>query len=114
VHRRVITSLVGLLGVWGCGPADMDTIERQPPPFACGPALPWSAGSRYAAGSKVTAGHPVRVFQCRPWPFEGWCPMAAYQPAKIGGPWLDAWVDEGLCPKDLLRELEGPGSAERH
>jgi hypothetical protein len=106
--RRRFMGLVCLWGVSaGCAPPD--TVEREAPPLACGPVLPWAAGGRYNRGSKVTARAPLHVFECRPWPYEGWCPNAAYAPTKVDGPWADAWVDMGPCPKEMVRELPAEG-----
>ena len=69
-----------------------------PPPVACGEIMPWMAGGPYKEGERVAAGNPTHIFECRPWPNSGWCPMDAYEPAKPDGPWADAWTDTGVCP----------------
>lgn len=69
-----------------------------PPHVACGEIMPWMSGAAYKEGDKVAAGRPVHVYECRPWPNSGWCPMAAYEPGLPGTPWADAWTDTGPCP----------------
>ncbi len=108
---RLLAAFVCVAGVGGCGPAE--TLDRTPPePVACGEVQPWKAGDSYRMGNKVTAGYPLHVFECRPWPNEGWCSMIAYKPAKTDGPWADAWRDLGPCPaEDLARAEAAAGKA---
>jgi hypothetical protein len=68
------------------------------PGVACGMAMPWTADSDYKEGAQVTHGTPPHIYQCRPFPNSGWCPMSAYEPGKDGAPWMDAWMDAGPCP----------------
>jgi hypothetical protein len=71
-----------------------------PPPAPAGAcnADPWRPGEPYTDGNRVTNGTPTHVYECKPWPFSGWCPIAAYEPGKTGAPWEDAWLDVGACP----------------
>ena len=119
---RLVCLVAGIFGLGGCGPND--TIDREhdvgsaggatgdvtglgtggapaeppPPAVSCGEAKPWMVGGAYKEGSLVAAGSPTHLFQCRPWPNSGWCPMAAYEPGKPEGYWKDAWTDHGPCP----------------
>jgi hypothetical protein len=81
-------------------PADADPAGANPAPAAvsCGDAGPWKGGEAYAAGKRVTHNTPMHIYECKPWPFSGWCPMAAYEPGKTDAPWTDAWIDLGVCP----------------
>jgi hypothetical protein len=67
-------------------------------PAACGDAPLWQSSAAYKEGDRVTAGSPPHVYQCKPWPYAGWCAIAAYQPGEPDGPWADAWTDLGPCP----------------
>jgi hypothetical protein len=59
----------------------------------------WVADSGpYLGGEKVTYGTPLRKFECRPWPYAPWCAQLEYEPGKASTPWVDAWIDRGLCP----------------
>jgi hypothetical protein len=63
----------------------------------CAGTEPWKAGV-YKGGAVVTSGDPPHRYQCKPFPFEGWCGNVGYEPGKPGAPWMDAWVDLGPCP----------------
>jgi hypothetical protein len=62
-------------------------------PKACGGVPKWSAGN-YSAGDRVQNG--VNLYECKPYPFSGWCVLDAYQP---GAGWArtDAWTLVGPC-----------------
>jgi len=48
------------------------------------------AGTAYKAGDKVSSAGGV--FECKPWPYTGWCAGAAWAYAPgIGSNWSDAW-----------------------
>lgn len=50
-------------------------------------------GSGYEAGSQVQ--HNGRKYQCKEWPYDGWCNQGGYEP---GGPNSDdCWIDLGSC-----------------
>ncbi|WP_279152809.1 immunoglobulin-like domain-containing protein, partial [Photobacterium iliopiscarium] len=63
---------------------DKGTIE---PPVTDAPA--YEAGKAYLAGDKVLASDG-NVYQCKPWPYTGWCASASYAPATSQY-WADAW-----------------------
>ncbi len=50
---------------------------------------PYAAGTAYAAGDKVT-GADGNTYECKPWPFTGWCANASYAPGETPF-WTDAW-----------------------
>ncbi|WP_434341030.1 metallophosphoesterase [Motilimonas cestriensis] len=47
-----------------------------------------SAQQHYQAGDKVT--YNGDTYQCKPWPSDGWCNLASYQPG-VGEFWPKAW-----------------------
>ncbi|GAD77424.1 hypothetical protein VAZ01S_075_00180 [Vibrio azureus NBRC 104587] len=49
----------------------------------------YEAGKSYAAGDIVT-GTDGNAYQCKPWPYTGWCANAAYAPGESQF-WADAW-----------------------
>ena len=65
---------------------------------SCADLPAWQAGNEYQPGDSVTHGSPPHRFQCKPWPYSGWCPVAEYEPAGPKGHWPDAWNDQGVCP----------------
>jgi hypothetical protein len=73
-------------------------VAPPAPAADCAGAQPWRGGEPYKDGTRVTHGTPAHVYECKPWPFSGWCPMAAYEPGKTDTPWSDAWIDLGACP----------------
>jgi hypothetical protein len=40
----------------------------------------WQAGSAYKAGDKVQ-GTDGKTYECKPWPYTGWCGLATYNPS---------------------------------
>ncbi len=59
------------------------------------PDFPAGRGS-YEGGAQVqNEGH---VYECRPWPYAGWCNVdnSAYEPG-VGWAWQDAWIYVGVC-----------------
>ena len=58
-----------------------------PPP---GDYSPFQAGTNYQEGDKVL-GADLGVYQCKPWPYTGWCASASYAPGDSLY-WKDAWT----------------------
>jgi hypothetical protein len=64
----------------------------------------------YAENSGYQAGNTVknndRMYECRPWPYSGWCNSAAvaYAPGT-GTVWQDAWIDKGSCTGNAQRQM---------
>ena len=86
-------------GAGGEGSSGVGGSDGPPaPPARCGEVGPWMEGKLYEAGDRVAAGLPVHLYECRPWPNSGWCPLPAYEPGKIADYWPDAWTDAGPCP----------------
>jgi len=73
------------------------TVTTATGPDACATIPQYvSAGGNYAPGSIVkNAGNQ---YQCKPWPYSGWCSIApsAYAPGT-GTNWTDAWTLVGSC-----------------
>ncbi len=63
---------------------DKGTVE---PPVTDAPA--YEAGKAYLAGDKVLA-NDGNIYQCKPWPYTGWCASASYAPGTSQY-WADAW-----------------------
>lgn len=47
-------------------------------------------GTDYKAGDKVS--HNGSDYECKPWPYTGWCKEAAYEPGHANGNWVNAWL----------------------
>lgn len=64
----------------------------------------------YTENGGYTAGNTVknsdRMYECRPWPYSGWCNSAAvaYAPGT-GTNWQDAWIDKGSCTGEAKRHM---------
>ncbi len=64
----------------------------------------------YRENNGYTAGNTVknsdRIYECRPWPYSGWCNSAAvaYAPGT-GTHWQDAWIDKGSCTGEAKRHM---------
>ena len=66
--------------------------------FNCYVIARYTPGTAYKGGDRVFQIADLRVYQCRPWPYEGWCPLPTYQPGdESTGYWRDAWVQLGYC-----------------
>ncbi|MDB5271882.1 MAG: peptidase domain protein [Chitinophagaceae bacterium] len=63
----------------------------------------------YAPGSTVQSNG--RIYECKAWPYSGWCNSAAvaYGPG-IGTVWQDAWTDKGSCTGNANRQSDGDNS----
>lgn len=57
----------------------------------------------YEAGTIVK--NNDRMYECKPWPYSGWCNSAAiaYGPGT-GTVWQDAWIDKGSCAGSVKRQ----------
>lgn len=64
----------------------------------CQAVAAWKSGTAYGPDDRVRHGTPAHTYKCRPWPHGLWCAMAKYEPADEPGAWVDAWIDEGVCP----------------
>lgn len=64
----------------------------------------YTPGESYSAGERVSNGGSI--YQCKDWPYTGWCGAGpAYAPGT-GWAWQDAWVHLETCGGD---EPEDPG-----
>ncbi|MDA9556581.1 DUF5011 domain-containing protein [Vibrio sp.] len=50
----------------------------------------YQAGTAYEAGDRVVA-VDGNAYECKPWPYSGWCSSASYEPA-VSDYWGDAWI----------------------
>ncbi|HEY2901222.1 MAG TPA: hypothetical protein VGL59_11645 [Polyangia bacterium] len=57
----------------------------------------YKPGTAYTDGARVFQLRDLRVFQCKPWPYSGWCSQDAYEPDGPTGYWPDAWTPIGYC-----------------
>jgi hypothetical protein len=86
-------------GTPGKTPDPVDPTLSSMPASDCKNAVAWLPDSGpYLGGEKVTHGTPKHKFECRPWPYAPWCEQIEYEPGKAGIPWVDAWIDRGICP----------------
>src|SRR3954451_17270486 len=90
-------SALGVLAIvsTACGAAsgtsDPDELATQ----LAGQCAPAYAVKTYNGGDKVQNGGTV--YQCKPFPFSGWCGLGgAYEPG-VGFAWQDAWTSLGAC-----------------
>jgi hypothetical protein len=56
--------------------------------------LPEWQGQTYAADARVQ--HGGKAYQCKPWPYSGWCGQAGYEPG-VTASWSDAWILVDTC-----------------
>lgn len=63
----------------------------------CSGIPPYVENGGYAAGSTVQ--HQGSQYECKPYPYSGWCNGAAWAYAPgTGTYWQDAWILRGSCP----------------
>src|SRR6202012_4326117 len=64
-----------------------------------------STGGNYVAGSIVK--NDGNQYQCKPWPYSGWCAIApSYYAPGTGTNWTDAWTLIGSCTAQEARAAE--------
>jgi RHS repeat-associated protein len=56
--------------------------------------LPEWAVVQYVGGARVQ--HRGSLFECKPWPYSGWCGQVGYEPG-VAPAWPDAWVLVDAC-----------------
>ena len=66
--------------------------------------LGWAPSVRFEEGLRryvdwlaATNGSPAVKYECKPYPYTGWCSIGAYQPGLAGAPWTDAWTLVASC-----------------
>jgi hypothetical protein len=65
-----------------------------------------TSGGNYVAGSLVK--NVGNQYECKPWPYSGWCNGAAWAYAPgTGTYWTDAWILKGSCTARMIMEDEG-------
>lgn len=96
---------VGIFGACsGEDPTGTDDWASTEQALACAPQYTVKA---YAGGDRVT-NHGV-VYECKPYPYSGWCGIAgAYEPG-VGFAWTDAWVKIGPCGTSATGGAAGTG-----
>jgi chitodextrinase/predicted chitinase len=89
--------LIGGALVAACSSADGEgtgTQTEQSLAQACA-SKAYQAGASYAAGDRVTVAG--KAYECKPYPYSGWCSIGgAYAPGS-GSNWQDAWSEVGSC-----------------
>ena len=72
------------------------SITVTPSTDVCGSVAQYVENNGYVAGSNVK--NSGKRYECKPWPFSGWCNGAAWAYAPgTGAYWADAWVEKGTC-----------------
>jgi hypothetical protein len=94
---RVLISALFSLAAAACGsgdasePAEVAVVEQA---LSCQGLRSWSIRP-FAAPERVES--RGRAYECKPYPFTGWCGLAsAYEPG-VGFAWQDAWTPLGTC-----------------
>jgi hypothetical protein len=78
-----------------CGSSSSsEELGRAGEALSCAGLPNYVAGTSYAAGAQVQ--NIGNGYQCKPWPYNGWCGQAGYEPG-VGFAWTDAWTQLGAC-----------------
>jgi prepilin-type N-terminal cleavage/methylation domain-containing protein len=93
VQEISLSTQVGVTTIASATTPTPAASTTTPQPSTCS-ASSYSAGTAYAAGALVK--NLGRQYECKPWPYSGWCQFEAYAPGQ-GASWQDAWVDKGPC-----------------
>jgi len=72
---------------------DMGVAPDGPAPPPSGTCGTWSIQT-YAGGAQVC--EDGKLWECKPFPYDGWCGQATYCPTCTNGG--DAWIDKGIPP----------------
>lgn len=82
-------TMMGMDAAGGTGGTDAGT------PVTCANAPAYVLGTQYMPGAR--ARNVGSLYQCRPYPYSGWCGQhPAYEPG-VGYAWMDAWTLVGRC-----------------
>jgi hypothetical protein len=104
-HSRWSKSLRALMGVCAAAPAvlsvacssaapeDAQNTSSEALAQACSKA--YQPGTQYAAGDRVMNGG--NAYECKPYPYSGWCSIGGAYAPGTGSNWQDAWTAVGSC-----------------
>ncbi len=73
---------------------DEDEVDREAQGATCA-APTYVAGTAYSAGARVVAGG--KTYECKPWPYTGWCSIGGAYAPGTGYAWRDAWSEVTSC-----------------
>ncbi|HTA93960.1 MAG TPA: glycoside hydrolase family 19 protein [Polyangiaceae bacterium] len=86
---------LALLGACGARGGDEPTSELNSSlDTSCTPAA-YVAGTAYIAGARVANGGSV--YECKPYPYTGWCSIGGPYAPGSGADWQDAWTLVTSC-----------------
>ncbi|HWZ21817.1 MAG TPA: T9SS type A sorting domain-containing protein, partial [Cytophagaceae bacterium] len=76
----------------------------------CSGVAQYVENNGYVAGSTVQSGGVI--YQCKPYPYTGWCNGAAwaYGPGT-GASWTDAWIQMGTCSNVRVSAMNSVSSS---
>jgi hypothetical protein len=78
--------------------AERDETAQNAEALSCSGLPGWVVGTSYAGGAQVQEGG--NAYQCKPWPYNGWCGQnTAYKPGE-GWAWQNAWTLVAACDKN--------------
>lgn len=92
MHRTLLAAALTLSFLGCASPSGDDATEYGAQGASC---TPYVAGTRYAAGALVTAGG--KGYECKPWPYSGWCSLGGAYAPGAGFAWRDAWSETAAC-----------------
>jgi len=85
----------GVGSAWQDAWVEVGGCDGAPDASDCSAISDWTLGKQYPGGSRVESGG--NIYECKPWPFSGWCGIgSAYEPG-VGIAWQDAWTLVGPC-----------------
>jgi hypothetical protein len=61
----------------------------------CTGVAAYMLGKTYASDERAQSGG--NLYQCRPYPYTGWCGISAAYAPGTGYAWMDAWTLVGAC-----------------
>jgi len=81
----------------------------EPQTDVCSSLIAYAENGNYVAGSKVK--NVSNQYECKPWPYSGWCNGAAWAYAPgTGAYWTDAWTLVGSCSATARMASENASS----
>jgi hypothetical protein len=98
LHRSLVRpfmSLATLLPLACAGASDQDDVGSAAATLEAGQCAPAYSVRAYSGGELVS--NRGANYECKAYPFSGWCGIAgAYEPG-VGSAWQDAWIAKGAC-----------------
>jgi hypothetical protein len=91
--RAGALAVLALMAACSAPPMERETSAEEPV-VACAAVPAYKVGA-YTGGDRVQ--NRAQVYECKPYPFSGWCGIGGPYEPGVGANWKDAWTLVGAC-----------------